>query len=275
MAVGYYLDSNQRPVSLAESRAGTSWKMVPTPNPLGAADITLSGVSCTAPDACMAVGSYVSSAGTLVTLAESWNGTSWKIQPTPSPGATFSQLSGVSCTAASACTTVGNDTAGALAEAWNGSSWRPQATPNPAGATRIVLSGVSCTTARTCTAVGSYNNSSGGTVPLAEGERGAAWTIQATPVPRRQLPAALSGVSCTAADACTAVGFRGGLAGQVPLADSWQGTAWTIQATARPARSISSALTGISCPATVVCAAAGSYANLSPDYRTLAEAEGR
>ena len=70
-----------------------------------------------------------------------------------------------------------------------------------------------------------------------------------------------------------AVGFRGSASGQVPLADSWHG-AWTVQAVARPAGSITSALAGISYPAAGVCAAAGSYVSPSPDYRTLAEAEG-
>ena len=42
------------------------------------------GVSCTSATACTAVG-YDASVGTTVTLAERWNGTSWKIQSTPNP----------------------------------------------------------------------------------------------------------------------------------------------------------------------------------------------
>jgi hypothetical protein len=65
---------------------------------------------------------------------------------------------------------------------------------------------------------------------------------------------------------------RGGFAGQVPLADAWDGTSWTIQPTPRLAGSVSSVLSGVSCPAAGACTAAGSYTNRSPDYRTLAEA---
>jgi hypothetical protein len=275
MAVGYYLDSLLRPVSLAEAWNGTSWTTVPTPNPPGAADITLSGVSCPAAGACTAVGSYDNSSGVTVTLAESWNGTSWRIQATPDPGATFSQLSGVSCPAAGACTAVGSDTAGTLAEAWNGTSWRVQATPNPSGATRTVLSGVSCTAADACTAVGSYDVS-GTATPLAEGETGTPsshWAIEATPIAQSDLPSGLSGVSCPAAGACTAVGYHDGSAGQVPFADAWNGTTWTTEPTPEPAGSISGILSGVSCPAAAGCTAAGFSVNRSPNYRTLADAQ--
>jgi hypothetical protein len=54
------------------------------------------------------VGGILSNSGDVVTLAERWNGTSWKTQTTPNPaGAGYSQLNGVSCTSASACTAVG------------------------------------------------------------------------------------------------------------------------------------------------------------------------
>jgi hypothetical protein len=272
MAVGYYLNSLLRPVSLAEAWNGTTWKTVPTPSPPGATDIALSGVSCTAADACTAVGSYDNSSGVLVTLAESWNGTSWRIQATPSPGATFSQLSGVSCPAAAACTAVGRDTAGTLAESWDGTSWRVQATPNPGGATSIALSGVSCTAAGACTAVGSYDVS-GSATPLAEGENGTRWVIEATPIAQRDLPSGLLGVSCITSRACTAVGYHDGSAGQVAFADAWNGATWTAEPTPEPDGSVSGVLSGVSCPALGACTAGGFSVNRSPDYRTLVDAQ--
>jgi hypothetical protein len=270
MAVGYRLDGLLRPLSLAELWNGTTWKVVPTPNPPGN-DIVLSGVSCTAPDACTAVGSSVDPSGTQVTLAESWNGTTWTIRPSPDPaGATFSQLSAVSCTGR-VCTAVGRDTAGTLAESWGGTAWTIQPTPSPAGDTAS-LSGVSCSAPAACTAVGSYRNPAHLTVPLAEARNGATWRIEATPIASRDTPSALSAVSCVAAAACTAVGYRGGTSGQVPLAEAWNGTAWSIQPTPRPAGSVSSALAGVSCPAALTCTAAGSYVTPSPDDLTLVQA---
>jgi hypothetical protein len=172
-------------------------------------------VSCTAATACTAVGDYLNSSNTDLTLAERWNGSSWAIQPTPNPaGAEGSVLSGVSCTAATACTAVGyydNSSFGnpalTLAERWNGSSWTIQPTPNPAGATQSVLSGVSCTAATSCTAVGYYATSSGGDdLTLAEHWNGTRWAIQPTPTPAGARLSYLNGVSCTAATTCTAVG---------------------------------------------------------------------
>jgi hypothetical protein len=172
-------------------------------------------VSCTSASACSAVGSYVNSSGVEVTLAERWNGTSWSIQSTPNPTeAKGNVLRGVSCTSSSACVAVGSDYTGGfpssaystLAEVWNGTSWSIQSIPNPTGEKGIVLSGVSCTSSSACTAVGDYVNSSGSEVTLAEVWSGTSWTIQSTPNPSEANAAAMSGVSCTSAVLCTAVG---------------------------------------------------------------------
>ncbi|HEV2377704.1 MAG TPA: hypothetical protein VGS19_36770 [Streptosporangiaceae bacterium] len=158
-AVGAYPSSSSsfNDVTLAETWNGTVWKHQTTPNPPTEIYSALLGVSCTAANACEAVG--YSSFGT---LAEAWNGTAWSLQTTPNPaGATGSRLSGVSCTAANACEAVGSYTNSAekgvtLAEAWNGAAWTLQTTPNPAGATGSGLSGVSCSAAGSCQADGSY-----------------------------------------------------------------------------------------------------------------------
>jgi hypothetical protein len=65
-------------------------------------------VSCGTANACTAVGYYLNSSGDKVTLAEVSHGTSWMVQATPDPaGAPVSELSGLSCTAKSACSSVG------------------------------------------------------------------------------------------------------------------------------------------------------------------------
>jgi hypothetical protein len=64
-------------------------------------------VSCTSASACTAVGDY-NNPSAPSGFAQSWDGTTWTIQPTPIPGdKTGGQLFGVSCTSASACTAVG------------------------------------------------------------------------------------------------------------------------------------------------------------------------
>ena len=59
-----------------------AWTVRRTPNPAGAKDRELFGVSCVSMAACTAVG-YTNSAGTYVTLVERWNGSSCSVQQTP------------------------------------------------------------------------------------------------------------------------------------------------------------------------------------------------
>ncbi len=84
-------------------------------------------MSCPSAAACTAVGSYANSAGTGLTLAERWDGTTWSVQTTPNPpgGRAFNNLLGVSCPSRVACTAVGDygDSTGTqsiLAESYSG-----------------------------------------------------------------------------------------------------------------------------------------------------------
>src|SRR5215472_9463155 len=64
------------PGGVATPRSG--WSITPSPNPVIPTG-QLFWVSCPAANWCMAVGTYVRSSGAGVTLAERWNGTSWRI----------------------------------------------------------------------------------------------------------------------------------------------------------------------------------------------------
>jgi hypothetical protein len=251
-------------MTLVEYWNGSGWAIQSTPS-LAPFSNSFSGVSCTAP--------------TAVTLAERWNGTSWAIQTTPNPsGATASHLNNVSCTAATACTAAGDYTNGSgtevtLSERWNGSTWAVRATPNPSGAVASSLSGVSCTAATACSAAGFYINGSGTELTLAESWNGTSWAIQPTPNPAGATSSALSGLSCTAAAACTAVGDYRNVAGtNVTLAEAWNGTSWGVQSTPNPSSSTGSFLYGVSCTAAASCTAAGVFfLTRAGAPRTLAE----
>jgi len=240
-------------LSQAAGALAATWSVQSIPAPTGATGNALSGVSCTTPTACVAVGDYINSSGVELTMAERWNGTSWSILPTPS-AASGSALAGVSCTTASACTAVGYyvNASGVnmtLVERWNGTAWSTQSSADPTGGG--VLSSVWCGESA-CTAVGNSNQNA----PLAEQWNGTAWVIQPTAVPTGG--GALDGVSCTAASACTAVGQSQ----DAPLAEQWNGTAWSIQTTPSPTpgRLIyvrSSLLSGVSCTSATDCTAVG------------------
>ena len=251
--------------TLAESWNGTSWSILPAQNQPGAVDDVLFGVSCTSATACTAVGYYQnqSTYPTQFSLAESWNGTSWSIQPTPDHSTSVSHvLHAVSCTSASACTAVGSQGFDTLAEAWNGTTWTVQPTPHPEQGQHLLL-GVSCTSASACTAAGTAYDGT-----LAESWNGTAWSIQPTPGPRLSTTAASAGVSCPTATACTAVWSTG----HRTIAAGWNGTSWAPQATASPAGSTAHMLGSVSCTAASGCTAVGDYATSTGALLTLAEA---
>ena len=198
MAVGYdYLNQGPQDAPLAEQWTGNAWVLAPAQASSGAFSSALSSASCATATVCIAVGV----SGLSDPLSEQWNGTSWTIQPTPAGGS----LSGVSCPTANVCIAVGG-LGTPVADEWNGSSWTSQAVPLPSGNNGGQLSSVSCTSAADCTAVGNYNPSTGGEMTLAEHWDGTAWTIERTPNPAGAIGSYLTGVSCPAAAACTAVG---------------------------------------------------------------------
>jgi hypothetical protein len=280
-AVGEYDTSLGKPQTLAERWNGTSWTIEDTPNPTGAQASALFAVSCAGPGACTAAGAYTDSTGATLTLAQAWHGTSWTIQAEPAPaGATGSELTAVSCTAAGACTAVGSYTTStrtsvSLAERWNGTRWATQAVPGPAGATGSELTAVSCTATRACAAVGLYARSAGPAQPQAEAWNGARWAVQAVPGPVGSAGAEFSGLACTSARACAAAGAFSPGAGEtdVTLAEAWNGTRWAIEATPSPVGAGTDTLfDGVSCVSARACTAVGSYSKTPTLGVTLAEA---
>jgi hypothetical protein len=251
---GYYSLSTYSDRSLAEVWNGTSWTRQPVPAPDGS---ELISVSCTAANACTAVGDAFFSA---TIFAMRWNGTSWAEQsiaePSGSPGAV---LEGVSCSSSTRCTAVGYYYSSTLAkqvtlvEVWNGSGWSQAASPNPTGATFDALYRVSCKSATGCEAVGYYDDSSSVERTLAEHWNGTSWTLKTVPAPSGSTSNALNDVSCSATTACTAVGYTSGSGTGSVLAARWNGTAWSLQAVT----SFSGWGNGVSCAASTACSAVG------------------
>jgi hypothetical protein len=250
-------------VTLAEQWNGRRWSVQRTPNPAGARISVLSGVACSAPSACTAVGDAVGASGKEVTLAERWDGRRWTIQPVPNPaGSKQSFLIAVACPSRSSCIAVGQTGQGMLAERWEGRRWRIQRVPMPGKAQFAFLDDVSCTATAACTAVGQSNRGT-----LAERWNGRRWRIQRTPNPS-QGGAGLLGVACTSSKSCTAVGFSN--AGT--LAERWNGHRWRIQPTANPPGTQFVFLNGVGCASRQACTAVGAYQKTGEgDVRPVAE----
>jgi kumamolisin len=222
--------------------ASPSWAIQYVPNPSGAVQPALNGVSCASATACTAVGF---DSATRDAVVERSNGADWTVQPTPTPSG--GALTGVACPNASTCIAVGASSSGALAERWNGSTWTIQPTPTGSG-----LDAVACATATDCTAVG---DSSG--TPLAMRWNGTNWKITPTAPPTGWPDSQLVGVSCTSPNSCFAVGAYGLFTDQIyfPLVEHWNGSAWEIQPT--PSGNGLMWLVGVSCASPSACMAVG------------------
>lgn len=246
--------------TLAVHWNGRTWSTEQTPSQLTATFAEFKGISCASPSACTAVGFYDGENGQ-EPFAEGWNGSTWSIQSTPAtPGIeTESQLSGVSCTSASACIAVGsvNFDTGELALRWDGTRWTALPTSGPADG---ALSAVSCTSADACTAVGHGASPDGfATFPVAERWNGTTWIAQNVPSPASgpDAFALLTAVSCSGPTNCTAVGQYQTASNAQPFAESWNGTHWSLQT--MPA---STALpTSVSCTSASACIAVSSGVN--------------
>jgi len=171
--------------------AQPAWKIQKSPNAT-VSNGQIDSVSCFSAKACTAVGTNLDTSGINATLAERWNGKSWRRQSTPNPAsdtvpAAAPDLLGVSCPTASFCEAVGGfqvSTVGlSLAERWNGRAWTKQSFPVRAGSTSAGLRQVSCTSATFCEAVGSYRNGVGENLALAAQWNGTSWLLQRIPNP--------------------------------------------------------------------------------------------
>jgi hypothetical protein len=167
---------------LGETWDGSTWTIQSVADPPDGRGVLLAAVSCPAPGACTAVGTYDQDNGDPFggsgsrPLVAVWNGTAWTTQPTPTPpeGAVDTGLSGISCTAPTSCTAVGTyenvttrSDGGALvyswisdhaiAQQWDGASWSNEAIADPVGAPFIAVNGVACSGPTACVSVGSYS----------------------------------------------------------------------------------------------------------------------
>lgn len=161
--------------SAASVAAGSHWIVQSTPN-RAVPNNMLDGVSCTSGAFCMAVGlsgqlivagvrsrPFVAMAGrfpatgpTIRTLAERWNGTQWRIEPTPNPaGSSTTMLNGITCSSRRACTAVGSAVAGKVAVPLVGARWTLEPTPALTGTLVHQFRGVWCGAHIACRAAGS------------------------------------------------------------------------------------------------------------------------
>jgi hypothetical protein len=227
-----------------EQASAAAWSVQLAPVPLGSSSASLSRVSCTARNACTAVGGFVpageSPGSPQMPLVERWNGSQWSIQPIPRlPSGQPYTLTGVSCTSRRACIAVGEEDSFSLnvVERWNGARWSIERLPRRVG----LLTGVSCASRTACVAVGV----SGFSARLT----GTRWSIH-----QLAYGAGDDDVSCLSATVCTAVGYTD----YGNFAARWNGLSWRAQHVPTPdPGDESDALNGVSCASARSCIAVG------------------
>jgi len=166
--------------TLLEHWDGARWSLIPSANSDKRTNV-LNGVVAIAPSNAWAVGAADSGiVADQVTLILHWDGTTWSVVPSPSPGtAGLNALWGVAANSATDIWAVGNATnsgsnAQVLIEHWNGSTWTVIPGANVAG-TNNGLYGVAALGPSNVWAVGF--SGSGTFAPLVEHWDGLSWSI--------------------------------------------------------------------------------------------------
>ena len=217
---------------------------------------SLADVSCTTSTDCVAVG-FERDRGEQ-TLVETWNGSTWTVVPSQNPNPR-NILKGVSYTGTMSCVAVGSSWSGAsgsptasLVESWNGTSW--SVVPSPAPSNFSQLSGVSCTSPTFCVGVGSYGTSYGAASnTLVETWDGTSWTVTPSSDGPDSSDDQFYRVSCASPTSCMAVGSDVTTNGTQTLAETWNGTSWTV--TSGPIAN--AVFFGVSCLSATLCVAVG------------------
>jgi hypothetical protein len=233
----------------------------------------LLSVSCPTDNFCMTVGHFWESGTPSLGLAYRWDGTAWQVMPTvaPQPGFFGIGLSSVSCASATFCVALGFEYGSngqrLIAERWNGTSWRFMGIQLPGRTNNRIA--VSCVAPSSCVAVGTHlasgravgncSNSGSECRPVTWQLVGNTFVLR--PAAARPFPyALLNGVSCAAADNCTAVGNE--TVYYHPLAEHWDGHRWSwvgpLPYPHTAFRDLGPDLEDISCPAPRSCVAVGS-----------------
>jgi len=244
----------------------------------------LDSVSCPASTDCWAVGAvYLSSSSNrTVTLIEDWNGTTWLVVAGATPhGAVSSALYGVSCVSPADCWAVGYSVTSTKAyaltlvlfEHWDGRKWSIVASPSdPPGTTGIGLSSIACSSGSSCVAVGDYfKKVAPGQLTLVEQWNGSRWAVVPSPNPPREAMSWLTGVACSGAADCWAVGdySYGAIYGTFTLTEYWNGKTWSIVSSPNPPNSLNISFSAVTCTSATSCVAVGDGGSLMFSQGTL------
>jgi phosphoesterase family protein len=142
-AVGYFVSAEFKQQTLVEHFDGTSWTVVPSPNP-GALQNILYGVAAISDSDVWAVGAMQDANALWHTLAEHWNGSAWTVVPTVDAGTSGNQFFAVTAVSSTNVYATGQQSGtgfpnNSLVEQWNGTAWSLVSTPTDPGGSEVPL----------------------------------------------------------------------------------------------------------------------------------------
>jgi hypothetical protein len=233
-AVGFYEKRTTSFRTLIEHWNGAKWSVVPSPN-ADSGENALAGVAAVSASDIWAVGYRHGpggpGSGARKTLAEHWNGHTWRIVPTPSPGPARGDgfLFGVAVAPAGPVWAVGSEPSrfsSTLALRWTGAKWLTTRTADPGQGDRF-LQAVAAPSAHVALAVGSDLNGNQ-TRALAQKWNGTAWSVVPAASPGADYNS-LQAIAARNASQAWAVGSRRANPGArfTTLIEHWDGHAWT------------------------------------------------
>jgi hypothetical protein len=187
-----------------------------------------------------ATGYYVSG-GIHHTLSQQWNGSSWQIVPTPSPGTKDDLLNTPVAISANDVWVVGSqggiDGEGpgsrTLVEHWDGSNWTVVNSPNVSGANQDILRGAAAASSKDIWAVGRSKASDAVKRTLIEHWTGSSWKIVTSPNFNSEGDG-LDAVTAISSSNAWAVGSATLNGTPQALTEHWDGTRWSVVSAPSP-----------------------------------------
>ena len=195
-----------------------------TPSP-GSFANQLNAIDVVSSNDVWAVGVYSNSSGTVATLTEHWDGTTWSVVPSPAPSLT--DLTAVTTIASDDVWAVGSGPNGGFSIHWDGATWTTVAMPLVG--VEDYLHGLAHTSSSDVWAVGEASPNFESWQALALHWNGVRWTPVKAPSGPQE--AHFYGVTDFTPSDAWAVGTDGAL----PLILHWDGAAWSAVPTPSPA----------------------------------------
>ena len=239
-AVGTSFSGGVGGLTLIEHWNGTSWSIVPSPNPAagipGDTDV-LTAISGTGPGNLWAAGWDNNEANqTIQLLFEHWNGSTWTAVSSPTPVRSAQFASGITAVSPDNVWAAGTDETGnskTLAAHWNGKAWSIVPTPDitSAGDVQNLLTGVSSDAAGDVWASGyahNVHNQNSFHVPFVLHWTGTQWVLTKVPTLGTE-GSTLNGIQVLSPTDAWAVGQTQESNGAIlTLTEQYNGSAWTI-----------------------------------------------